>query len=68
MKKKLKWILCLLGIFLFILISVSATGSAPLLVDHADLLTDSEEQNALSIYGFTRSVIMITRSPFIMDF
>lgn len=53
MKKKLIWILCLLGIFLFIPIPVSTTGSAPLLVDHADLLTDSEEQNALSIYGFT---------------
>lgn len=39
MKKKLIWILCLLGIFLFIPIPVSTTGSAPLLVDHADLLT-----------------------------
>ena len=66
MKKKLIWILCLLGIFLFIPNPVSTTGSAPLLVDHADLLTDSEEQNVWSIYGFTRSVIMITRSPFIM--
>lgn len=44
MKKKLKWILCLLGIFLFILISVSATGSAPLLVDHADLLADMKNR------------------------
>ena len=40
MKKKLIWILCLLGIFLFIPIPVSATGSAPLLVDHVNLLAD----------------------------
>ena len=44
MKKKLIWILCLLGIFLFIPIPVSATGSAPLLVDHADLLADMKNR------------------------
>lgn len=49
MKKKLIWIICLLGLFLFIPLTSFATGSAPLLVDQADCLTDSQEQNVASM-------------------
>ena len=49
MKKKLKSVLCLLCICLFVTIPAFAAGSSPRLVDNADCLTDSEEQTVLSL-------------------
>ena len=49
MKKKFRWLLCFLCICLSVSIPVFAAGSAPRLVDNADCLTDSEEQDLQSL-------------------
>lgn len=48
MKKRCIWLLCLLCLCLFLSVPAFAAGSAPLLVDNADCLTDSEEENVQS--------------------
>lgn len=49
MKKRFIWLLCLLCLCLTVSIPAFAAGSAPLLVDNADCLTDSEEETVRSL-------------------